>query len=99
MVQAGPKWPEAPPLLEIRALPGFVLRGRFADGSILDWDIRQYIEESTGELIKPLKDFSYFSQVSLEGSGLIHWPNGLDLDADELYSSGTPTQTPESDND
>ena len=84
-------WIEAPDLLEVKALPGFILWGRFADGSILEWDIQEWIENSTGELFIPLKDFDYFSKVTTDGF-LLSWPNGLDLDPDEFYEVGKPSQ-------
>ncbi len=39
-----------------------------------------------GSVFEPLKDPSFFSQVTIDDFGVICWPNGADLAPDALHS-------------
>jgi hypothetical protein len=49
----------------------------------------------TGGVMAPLADPEFFRQVSVdEEAGTIHWPNGVDLCPDVLYSRATGIPIP-----
>lgn len=74
---------------EIRAvahLGGHRLRLTFADGLIGDVDLTERFAGRVGPMFEPLRDVSYFVQVSVdEELGTIVWPNGADLAPDVLH--------------
>ena len=67
----------------VRALPGARLALHFSDGMAGVFDCAPLFA-STGAMIQPLRDPSFFAQVFLE-MGAPTWPNGYDLDPMNLY--------------
>lgn len=75
----------APPYpTSLRSLPDLVLEAKFSDGSTKHVDFKKI--DLFGALT-PLKDQKFFEQVRLEGI-FPTWPNGLDLDPDDLWDLG-----------
>lgn len=76
-------------MVHVRALPGFRLEVRFADGVAGTVDLSQ---ELWGPMFEPLKDPDYFAKVEISEHGAPCWPNGADLAPDAIYedlTSGT----------
>jgi Protein of unknown function (DUF2442) len=69
------------------------LRLTFTDGLVRDLDLANVLAE--GSLFEPLRDDSYFAQVSVdELASTICRPNGLDLDPDVLHGDAGPASGP-----
>jgi hypothetical protein len=69
-------------VVKVRPLSGFRLWVEFADGLSGEKDLSDLL---WGQVFEPLKDRSYFEQVSIDECGVICWPNGADLAPDALY--------------
>ncbi|MEW6359356.1 MAG: DUF2442 domain-containing protein [Planctomycetota bacterium] len=62
---------------------GFTVHIRFSDGTEGDVDLS---DELYGEIFEPLKDQTFFSQVSVHPEfHTIFWPNGADFAPEFLY--------------
>jgi Protein of unknown function (DUF2442) len=62
------------------------LRLTFADGLDGDVDLSS-LRDDRGEVFAPLRDRSYFDQVTVDPElGTVVWPNGADLAPDVLYN-------------
>ena len=70
-------------VVKLRALPGMRLWLRFSDASEGEFDLSSFVALG-GEMVLPLQDPNYFARVFVE-MGAPTWPNGLDLDASNLY--------------
>lgn len=78
-------------VVEVRHVGGHRLWMRFCDGVAGEVDLSKVLE-FTG-VFQPLTDEALFARVRvLEETGTIGWSDGVDLDADVLYSlvSGIP---------
>jgi hypothetical protein len=76
-------------MVHVRALPGYRLEVRFADGVEGIVDLSQ---DLWGPVFEPLKDPVRFAEVGLDEHGAPCWPNGADLAPDAIYqdlTSGT----------
>lgn len=75
---------------EIRAvehLDGHRLRLTFADGLVGDIDFADRFTGPVGPVFEPLREVSYFAQVSVDAElGTVVWPNGADLAPDVLHA-------------
>ncbi len=58
----------------------------FNDGKIIEYDMT-YLLEKNGPMVEPLKDESFFNQVSILDGDVI-WPNGYDLNPEVIYREG-----------
>jgi hypothetical protein len=72
-----------PRVIHAEHIDGFVLRIRFADGTVGEIDFRDELE---GEVFEPLKNLDFFRQFSV--SPELHtlvWPNHADFAPEFLY--------------
>ncbi len=69
-------------LTKIRPRPGHRLHLEFSDGTSGEVDLSDRL---FGPVFEPLREESYFSQVSIDEFGAPCWPNGADLAPDALY--------------
>lgn len=75
-------------VIEVEALEGYRLRLRFEDGVEGIADLEGTFRFHGG--FAPLEDTAYFAMVRVDPElGTVVWPNGVDLDADVLYSQVT----------
>jgi hypothetical protein len=77
------------PAYDIRAvehLDDHCLRLTFADGLTGVVDLADRIARATGPMFEPLRDVSYFAQVSIDPElGTVVWPNGADMAPEVLH--------------
>jgi len=74
-----------PCVTDVKVIPPYSLRLRFADGSEGTVDARAWVEGSQG-VFAELRDPAVFAQVSVDPeAGTIVWPNDADVDPDTLY--------------
>lgn len=71
-----------PELLEVRPLPGFKLRLRYADGAKGDVDLRGFAGRGVFEL---WADPSAFARAHIGEFGQAAWSDELEMCADALY--------------
>lgn len=69
-------------VVEVVPLADHRLRVRFEDGTA---GIISLEDQLFGPVFEPLKDVSFFEQVSIDEFGAICWPNGADLAPDAIY--------------
>lgn len=77
---------QAQPMIDVssvKSLGGYKLRVGFSDGLIGVHDFSD-IAGRNGEMVRPLKDPSFFARVFVE-LGALAWPNGYDLDPIALH--------------
>ena len=67
---------------KVEVRPGYRLAVTFDDG--LSGEI-SLADRLFGPMFEPLKDPSYFAQVSVDDFGVVCWPNNADLAPDALY--------------
>jgi hypothetical protein len=89
------RWPErSPRVVSVRPVGGYRLELTFDDGASGIVDLDGWLIGSGG-VMEPLGDHEFFQQVSVdEEAGTIHWPNGVDLCPDVLYSRATGIPIP-----
>jgi hypothetical protein len=75
------KLDKIPRVSSVEVRPPYGLHVTFDDGLIRMVDLA---EELWGPMFEPLKEPSFFAQVTVE-HGTAVWPNGLDLDPLVLY--------------
>ncbi|WP_062374954.1 DUF2442 domain-containing protein [Halomonas sp. KX33721] len=68
--------------VQVEALPGYRLRVTFEDGTEGEVSLADRL---FGPMFEPLRDTSFFNQVSVDAFGAVCWPNGADLAPDALY--------------
>lgn len=72
-----------PRVEEARYLGDFAVHIRFSDGTEGDVDLG---DELYGEIFEPLKDQTFFGQVSVHPEfHTLSWPNGADFAPEFLY--------------
>lgn len=75
-------------VIEVEALEGCRLRLRFEDGVEGIADLEGILRFHG--VFAPLEDVAYSAMVRVDPEpGTVAWPNGVDLDADVLYSRVT----------
>ena len=79
-------------ITEVKALPGYKLHLRFADGAEGDVDLSDLIGKG---VFAAWRDPANFAAAFVDPeSGTVAWPGGLDLDPERLYSEITQTPLP-----
>ena len=66
----------------VEALPGFVLRLEFADGTRGSVRVG---DDLIGPVFEALRDERDFAKVYVDEFGAVCWPNGADMAPDALY--------------
>jgi Protein of unknown function (DUF2442) len=69
-------------VVDARHVRNFTVWVKFEDGSAGEIDLSG---ELWGPVFEPLKDPSFFRQVTVAEYGTIAWPNGADLAPEFLY--------------
>lgn len=69
-------------VISVEALPGFVLRLEFADGTRGSVCVADAL---SGSIFAPLRDEREFAKVRVDEFGAVCWPNGADMAPDSLY--------------
>lgn len=77
-----------PRITKADPLGDFRVRLTFSDGLVRDLDLGPVIAQ--GGVFEPLQDPAFFALVTVESSGTIGWPNGIDLDPDVLHGDYPP---------
>lgn len=67
---------------KVEALQGYRLWVEFDDGVSGEVDLSTRL---FGSVFEPLKNMTFFSQVSIDDFGAVCWPNGADLAPDAMY--------------
>jgi hypothetical protein len=77
-----------PQVTEVKALDGYRLWVRFADGAVGTVDLAS---ELWGPMFEPLKDETLFARVSVHPElNTVTWPNGADLSPEFLRKAAQP---------
>jgi hypothetical protein len=66
----------------VEALPGYVLRLEFADGTRGTVCVADDLD---GPVFESLRDEREFAKVRVDEFGAVCWPNGADMAPDALY--------------
>lgn len=75
-------------VVAVSVMSGHRIRLRFDDGVEGELDLADAIRFDG--IFAPLKDPVFFARVAVHPElGVIHWPNGADLDSDVLHSRVT----------
>lgn len=70
-------------LTQASYVDGYTVRVHFNSGEIADINLEPYL---VGEIFAPLKDLSFFAQVTFNPDiDTICWPNGADFSPEFLY--------------
>jgi len=73
----------------VKPLPGFRLEVEFQDGKL---GIVSMQKRLFGPVFEPLKDPSFFEQVSVDEFGAVCWPNGADIAPEAVLEEAAPYQ-------
>ena len=73
-------------VVEVRALPGYRLAVRFADGTSGEVDMARLVLSDGAGVFASLRDVHVFEQVHVD-RGAVAWPNQIDLAPDAMYAS------------
>ncbi|MGX8705081.1 MAG: DUF2442 domain-containing protein [bacterium] len=76
----------APDAVSVTPLSPRVLRVRFANGELRDFDMVPLMER---KCYQPLKSDTLFFAARV-AYGTVQWPNGLDIDPEWLYEDSVP---------
>ena len=76
----------SPDAASVTVLPNHVLRVRFVNGELRDFDMKPLLAR---KCYLPLTNDILFQTASV-AFGTIQWANGLDLDPEWLYSDSVP---------
>lgn len=76
----------SPDAVSVTPLENHVLRVRFANGELRDFDVKPLLSR---KCFHPLGNevLFYTARVSF---GVVEWPNGLDIDPEWLYEDSVP---------
>lgn len=75
-------------VIEAKHVRDFIVWVKFEDGTAGEVDLT---DELWGPVFEPLKDPSYFRQMTVAEYGTIAWPNGADLAPEFLYERARVT--------
>ena len=78
----------SPDTASVTILPDHLLRVRFLNGELRDFDMKPLL---TRKCYLPLKNDILF-QTATVTFGTVQWANGLDLDPEWLYKDSVPVQ-------
>ncbi|MBQ6346501.1 MAG: DUF2442 domain-containing protein [Clostridia bacterium] len=78
----------SPDAASVTILPDHLLRVRFLNGELRDFDMKPLL---TRKCYLPLKNDILF-QTATVTFGTVQWANGLDLDPEWLYKDSVPVQ-------
>ena len=78
----------SPDAAGVTVLPDHVLRVRFVNGELRDFDMKPLL---TRKCYLPLNSEIIFQTASV-AFGTVQWANGLDLDPEWLYADSVPVQ-------
>ncbi len=79
-------------LADVRALKGYRLFLKFADGASGEVDLSAHVGKG---IFKAWSDPTEFAKVFVDSaSGTVAWPGGIDLDPDRLYHDITGAPLP-----
>lgn len=70
-----------PRAVEVKPLNNYILKIKFDNGEIKEFDVKPYLKH---EAFEQLKNISVFNTVKISGLS-IAWENGADICPDELY--------------
>lgn len=68
---------------EVEALENYILKIKFDNGEVKEFDVKPYLNHKAFE---KLKDYKEFIKVKIAGLS-IEWENGADICPDELYNN------------
>jgi hypothetical protein len=71
-----------PRIVSVKPLDGYRLEIVFADGLR---GVASLNDRLFGPVFEPLREVTFFRQVTVDKYGAICWPNGADLAPDALY--------------
>jgi Protein of unknown function (DUF2442) len=73
-----------PRLVEAKALSGYEVYLRFADGLAADVDLSYLLD--FGGVFEPLRDVEFFRELTIDdGGNTVCWPNEADIAPETLY--------------
>ncbi len=78
----------SPDAASVSVLPDRVLRVRFVNGELRDFDMKPLLAR---KCYQPLNNDLLFQTASV-AFGTIQWANGLDLDPEWLYEDSVPAE-------
>ena len=78
----------SPDAASVAVLPDHVLRVRFINGELRDFDIKPLLSR---KCYRPLANDVLF-QAAHVAFGTVQWPNGLDIDPEWLYQDSVPVE-------
>ena len=73
-------------VVEVEALPDYILAVRFADGTRGKVDLSVLIKSEIAGVFESLRDPQLFAKVGVE-AGAVSWPHGVDLAPDAMYDN------------
>ena len=73
-------------ILKVTAMNDYSLECEMENGEIYKYDM-SFILESSGSMIKPLRDINFFKKVFIE-LGCLTWPNGFNTDGGSVALGG-----------
>ena len=76
----------APDAVGVTVLPDFVLRVRFINGELRDFDMKPLLPR---KCYQPLENELLFKTARIE-FGTVQWANGADIDPEWLYEDSVP---------
>ena len=81
-------------VIAVKLLGGYRLWLKFKDGGEGEIDMEPYLRPFVN-LFEPLRDPAYFAKVKvIPAAGTIGWPNGVELDPDNLHHRVTGKPLP-----
>lgn len=78
----------APDAASVAVLPEYVLRVRFVNGELRDFDMKPLFSR---KCYKPLENEILFQSARIE-FGTVQWANGMDIDPEWLYEDSVPVE-------
>lgn len=76
----------SPDAVSVTVMPDRVLRVRFVNGELRDFDVKPLIAR---KCYRPLENDILFQTASI-AFGTVQWANGLDIDPEWLYTDSIP---------